>query len=1158
MSIKTNEINIMSRKETDLIESKNRHLMEKIIKNWLKLQKIIKEEMTLEDIIFNHQEKEFVQLKEYFKKFYTLKLKNRQIFEEINNPQKKRNYLIDYDLKNIIDIYSSIDDFLFLFRNNYDYILTLIGLISDDDENEKIFSLAELFSNQFYENILIPNPEKEEVLLLIFKLFEKEISQLCCSSIDEFLEEDTFLGKFISSFNKKQELNGILLSIINPLITDIESSSSGNYLNLSLYDLKDIFKNSPSVNIDLEEDFNINEFLFDKIPKININFYKNKTNNEDGEEQSEESSEELEDKNIDLDMDKIPGINDWENNELKDDNDDDNSKNKNDEFNELYMKDLDMNYFIEKMKDEENPFLKDLYLYQIQQIIDDENIFSNKCLFDVLKSNKFKQHIKLIGEKYKNNFIYLKSKIDYLIQSLFDKIDSIPYSIRCVCKVIFIILKNKYPSLNKYLQNSFIGKYIFNKCLFPILNRENITILSSQILSIDTENCFNIIKNVLDHANKCALFKSNADLEYTIFNHYILELIPALDIFYEKLIDIELPPVLNNIIVNKYLNAQERKISSEIFFIGNNNNSTYDYFKENNEELFHLQCICFSLEDILFILTLINRNIDAFNSLENFEKFKYYYEIIEQSENTIKEIIKKNKDITQFFVSFKQERNLKFESYNPKNINFNNILKNNNSNLSTENLDNVIISQKFKVCLKMILRGLNLINNKDYSHLNSSFSNKNFFSCLKYTLDEFGELNDDKKRIPLKWYGEFIYTNKNLLQQKYLENDYEFFYDELYIEEVKNLNDLKSISSLVNVRDGMNLRCAENIVHKATYENFILDKNKDFIGISKFIEEENIEVCFQIKENGLNNNENNNETPDKNKKRIKKPANAIISIIDAEKCPHNQLTDIKKEKNKFKINPYHAYSIKDFISKFSDNPWNNEEKAKIPKDYITEDINKSQRNNGIYSTFSQYKSIIKKHIKCPKNNKINFLSVKNESIYTEIANKIEDFIMRQIYVYIYPKKQLKTDLAFYNMTKKLDWVKPEHLDIKKVYIKQLANAILWIKKIDEKKSIRDKLLCISSAYNIMNNTIKFSSGKNEDAGQDELTPIFQYIIIKAQLPRIFSNINYIKCFLNDIELTGELGFLFSQLESAACFIKDINNESFKLSEEEFNKKMNGI
>ena len=166
--------------------------------------------------------------------------------------------------------------------------------------------------------------------------------------------------------------------------------------------------------------------------------------------------------------------------------------------------------------------------------------------------------------------------------------------------------------------------------------------------------------------------------------------------------------------------------------------------------------------------------------------------------------------------------------------------------------------------------------------------------------------------------------------------------------------------------------------------------------------------------------------------------------------------------------------------------------------------------------------------------------------------------MRQIYIYVYPKKQSKSDLEFYNQTVKLNWINPEHLDIKKVYINQLTNAILWIKKIDEKKSIRDKLYCISNAYGTMNNTVKFSSGKNEDAGQDELTPIFQYIIIKAQPPRIYSNIHYIKCFLNENELTGELGFLLSQMESATCFIRDMNYHSLKISEEEFNKKMNGI
>ena len=106
-----------------------------------------------------------------------------------------------------------------------------------------------------------------------------------------------------------------------------------------------------------------------------------------------------------------------------------------------------------------------------------------------------------------------------------------------------------------------------------------------------------------------------------------------------------------------------------------------------------------------------------------------------------------------------------------------------------------------------------------------------------------------------------------------------------------------------------------------------------------------------------------------------------------------------------------------------------------------------------------------------------------------------------------------------------------------------------------KKSIRDKLFCVSSAYNTVNNTIKFSSGKNDDAGQDELTPIFQYIIIKAQPPRIYSNINYVKCFLDEEDLTGELGFLFSQMESATFFVMDINYQSLRISEEEFNRNI---
>ena len=88
----------------------------------------------------------------------------------------------------------------------------------------------------------------------------------------------------------------------------------------------------------------------------------------------------------------------------------------------------------------------------------------------------------------------------------------------------------------------------------------------------------------------------------------------------------------------------------------------------------------------------------------------------------------------------------------------------------------------------------------------------------------------------------------------------------------------------------------------------------------------------------------------------------------------------------------------------------------------------------------------------------------------------------------------------------------------------------------------------------MNNTVKFISGKNEEAGQDELTPLFQYILIKAQPRYLISNINYIKCLLKESDLIGPRGFYVSQMESASSFILDINHEQLRMSKEEFDSK----
>ncbi len=90
----------------------------------------------------------------------------------------------------------------------------------------------------------------------------------------------------------------------------------------------------------------------------------------------------------------------------------------------------------------------------------------------------------------------------------------------------------------------------------------------------------------------------------------------------------------------------------------------------------------------------------------------------------------------------------------------------------------------------------------------------------------------------------------------------------------------------------------------------------------------------------------------------------------------------------------------------------------------------------------------------------------------------------------------------------LSWITPTDLEIDKAYLNEnlMILAINCVNKMDEEKTPYDKLKCIASAHKIINNAIKFCSGKDENAGADDLSPIFQYIILKAKPKRIFSNI----------------------------------------------------
>ena len=1114
--IEENTIKIGQETEDKELLKKNNKLIkqqkaEKIIQKWLKLQKTIKEEITLEEVITKQQTDDFNYLKELFFKYYETKIKIRKEFEIIRSLDKNiKNFTSEYYLeKNIeselCDTVGTIKNLLFLIRNNYDYITKIVSLIEETDEQEKVDSLVELFCNQFYDNILIPNPEQEELLILMYKLLEEEITPMNSASVDEFLSDNTFLGKFISSYINKRELKVFLKMLLNPLILSIENSGL-ECMDMSLQNI--------NREVNKRKDERISDKNFDawlrEIPKTNINFKKY----------------------------YMPGNEEINEDDVKEEKKDD-TKQEKIVYNSDYKEELTLDKIYNKITNEKNNDIKEIYLYQLEQIGNDPDIFTNAGIKLVINDTYFQNNRQLI---------FIKDKIDYLIQALIDRISTIPYTVRCICKVISLLMQKKFPSLPTFLRNSFIGKFIFDKCIFPVLSLENKNVMDSRIFSQNTKRCLNVIISVLSNANRCSLYPTTTDTEKTVFNYYLFEIIPLINKFYEKVIDIELPKTLEELIAKVKLKI-EQNIDNKIFHFRRKNikrridptkkeieikkepekleeEIKYNYFKNNDDEIMHLESICFSAQDILFILSLIQKKPKLFEGLPDYKFFSKTIERIKAEDERLQNIVRKNGINKQFFIVFQEEKNLKLE----------NLIRNNSSNVSTFssiNQDSDIICKRIKFCIKTILKDLNLLNNKDYSYLNRAISTNKFFGAIKKTLNNITYSSGETDKIPLKWYGQYLYNNKKGLSQIYQNDDYEKLYIELLEEEENILKELKLFSSTIITRDGMNLRCAENLLDKVKYDLGDIEEAKKFVKIEKFIDTEKIEVCMRFKE----------EKDDKNSSE-KLP---MVIITDISECNHQKnATDDNDKKNKSLA---HTLFIKDFINKFTDNSQNMDKnslnyKLKI---FSTEDIINSERKNGIFKTMKMYMNLVKKRIKEPIINEGLFNDLPNIG---EIAEKIEDHILRQIYKDVFPPEQ-KEDVIFYQRTKCLNWVTPEQLDIKTIYINQLGFAIDSIKQIDEARSVLDKLDLIASAHTSVNNTIKFSSGKDDDSGQDEMTPILQYIILKAHPKRMHSNINYIKCFLGDSNLTDSKGFLLSQIESAASYINNLNYEILKIPKEEF-------
>ena len=651
-----------------------------IISRWLSLQKILKESQSLEKIIEKQHQDNLTKMKELVHTYYELKIKSRKLYndikifkiraEGINISNEKEFYLAnveesrgayfglaDRPIKNIISF----------IRTNYDYIPILVSLIDENDSKQEVESLAEFFCNQFYTNILIPNPEQEELLICIYKLLEQEINKMDSADIDTFLEDSTFLGKFLTAFSKQPELNNFLLNLLGKVLNEVEKRNV--YLSdLSLHEIMNFLKKEGLIGKEKKlkqlsktvllisknfSDFEYIEKILEKIPRTKINFKK----------QLELEEEILRETRFSNELYTLAYEEDLFYDEEKD-------QKKDSKYNFDYLDELTKDKLIQKLRNFSDPNLISFYSHLINQLNEnfhDQGAFGNQNFFNILKQKDFNSEKNKIIKIYLKGFLFIQEQIEDIIQSLIDKIATIPNSTRCICTMIDILISKKFPLLPKYYRHSFVGKFLFNKCIFPILSLENRNGLKTNVLSKYQVNCLKCIISVISKANKCKLFDVYNDVEKTMFNYYLLEIIPILNSFYDKLVDIKLPNQLNEFI--KDFSPNESKnfflfnpAENQENNIPNNNNKkdNYNYFQENSDEIFRLQSVCFKEMDILFIIKLINKNIDAFKNLPNFDKLKKAIkerQIIDLEE-TIDELKERRDNAGKFFIMKLIDKNI--------------------------------------------------------------------------------------------------------------------------------------------------------------------------------------------------------------------------------------------------------------------------------------------------------------------------------------------------------------------------------------------------------------------------------------------------------------------------------------------------------------------
>ena len=775
----------------------------------------------------------------------------------------------------------------------------------------------------------------------------------------------------------------------------------------------------------------------------------------------------------------------------------------------------------------------DIDLYQKKDI----EIFSTSMIIEELKSRgkianeeSFKQLMKKIIKNYK----IITQIILNIIGKIKEHLVSSPYIIKYISKLLSILLLRKYTRVhNNQLTN--LSIYIFKLNFFlgsiilPIIkNPEFNGIITSEIISQLTKDNLKIISDIFNKIISVDLFNKNDDPFMTIFNQFIIDIMPQFFIMMEN--------IDKNFIIPFWI----KKVMTDK---NNTGNINYDYFKQNKYENIQYQSICFSWKDFMSILTLIIKNENNF--MKNLKTVEH--------KNILQNLIK-NKDIFSFL--FKSDEKNKIDEYFLlTKINYRDelwkkiksILKDEfSSKINDEKIDKDVVIF-FKKCLLEILGytkiiekddffSITLNNNQTIYDINFLYQNGNknknnngnvlkssekdldfikkiFPKIIENIKFEIGYNFENNNFQYLLFCCNYLNLNLNSLPNKYSRNNFNLLLNEL-IRETEFIIEYLKIDVLIQ------------------YYTKIKEIEKNNFVMSKYFSQiQNLEKlkCIEYFYNKIKLS---------NELNITKDSNGIITKIEYK--PKNNEINLKQT-NIFEYLKNQDKPISYFIDDFPDF-----QKYQDENDNILDFEEKAEAPKAIYDYFSSLQKLIYKE---------KIITKYDKDEIQRIIYDMQNYIFTLLYDKLFPSEPTKNDLFFYKKCSRLSFIKPENVIGNKNLINEnlIKNAIENVNDIDDELTPVDKIKKLGKVVEIMQNLVAFSSGKS-GLGVDDITEPLIYIMIKSKPKNICSNYQYCELYLYPNLALAQYGFILSQIGVVIERIKNLkHSDLINVSKEKFGK-----